>query len=1095
MSPPSFSSFAPSFTSFPDLDPGPSHKAKSPDHSETARDPLGEPHQKSRKDKGERRSHKLDKEKSAKRERHVARSEETTSYNTTWTIDNGLRDERRKQEEDRRLPVQEYSQWESRPAFFSDRKGDPLNITYGSIHTGDLPKYRMVNRGRYILGLVGDWTVSRKSGRGIEISLGGRRKQPGLTDSGAKAVLNAPSRRLISTGSNYRYEEIDGFLRLPSRGGHGTGGHSSILKNEADTDSESSEGEDESSDDDQGSSTLPSDQLAIRDLEQKLALEPSSVDTWLSLVARSLLAVPHTSKNAAIVRSEIALSILDRALAAHPSNRTSRHLRLKYLRAGEDVWYESKLQVEWEEALKLGGIEVWMEWLEWRIRKSTESIDSVVTDATRALQALGNSESSEIDKLRVVWRVAAAFQEAGFYERATALFQAQAELTFEVPQSLYGLPVETQLESLEEFWESETPRVGEVNAKGWSVWASSGRPEPIVTSETPTRMDVDATPSRDPFSSWHNDEIRADRLWRTPTRSTNQRAVSDPYSTVLFSDVRPLLLSLTTERSKNIFRLMWLALLGLHIPGFSDSLADEMWDDRWSYTYLTSPTCLSSIFPEKGFARQLLADSCAGALIGKQKEYLSAFGPVKEWGSNVIGPLEWIGKERWRMWASKDVEDVDREFVRAVFSQLRCGTEDHEWDTYALAFEAAVSMKQLVTSLVIIMQALIPIFRALKLSRSFLSTARDSLAHWMAHARLEHLRGRPDDARKVYQTVLIAARRSPTHTFVGQLWWDWAEMEWLNGDQDVALRVVMRSGNVDGSGGMMILRAKRNLEDIINASHERWKDREAWIKLRAMIELLTTSSPASTLAIFDTQPAGGFSVSACQRESSMVASLLMLYNHSMILRRFAPPAFLRDRLQVALETYPSNTIILAMFIDAEKGYGVWGRVRSQLGQNTVHGGIREKDVARRITEVWLAGWEKGRWETEVERTRGGLSAAAESERTKHSPIIWRVIIEFEIRAGQMHRAKDLLYRAVSECPLAKELYLLAFGPLRPVFKPHELHGFADVMADRGIRMRRGIDEYTQSRGELRDLEDEGGEDGAEDEIEREAKERRRLMPF
>lgn len=545
---------------------------------------------------------------------------------------------------------------------------------------------------------------------------------------------------------------------------------------------------------------------------------------------------------------------------------------------------------------------------------------------------------------------------------------------------MYGLPVETQLEALEEFWESEAPRVGEMNASGWSGWASSGRPEPIPTNESSTRMVTDPVPSTDPLSSWYTDETRADRLFRTPARSTSERAASDPYATVLFSDIRPLLLSLTTQRAKSIFRLAWLALLGLHIPGFSRSLANDIWDDRWSFTHLTIPACLSSIFPEKGFGRQMLADSCAGALIGKQREYSSAFGPVKEWGLNVVGPLEWVGREQWRMWMPRDVEGVNQEFVRAVFDQLRCGTEDHEWDTYALSFEAAASMKRLAMfSFLLLCRVLMFVLSAIKLSRSFLSTARDSLARWATHARLEHLRGRLDDARKVYQNVLIAARRPPTHGFVGQLWWDWTEMEWLNGDEDVALRVVMRAGNVDGSGGMMVLRAKRNLEDIVNASHERWKDREAWIKLRAVMELMTASSAASALAVFDTQPAGA-GRSVVQRESLMVASLLMLYHHSLVLHKPTPPAFLRDRLQLALETYPSNTIILSMFIEAEKGYGVWGRVRSQMGPGMVEGGTKEKDVTRRIAEVWLAGWEKGRWESEMERTRGGLSAATDSER-------------------------------------------------------------------------------------------------------------------
>ena len=76
-----------------------------------------------------------------------------------------------------------------------------------------------------------------------------------------------------------------------------------------------------------------------------------------------------------------------------------------------------------------------------------------------------------------------------------------------------------------------------------------------------------------------------------------------------------------------------------------------------------------------------------------------------------------------------------------------------------------------------------------------------------------------------------------------------------------------------------------------------------------------------------------------------------------------------------------------------------------------------------------------------------------------------------------------------------ELYLLAFGPLRAVFSTRELNQWADTMAERGIRMRVGLDEVV---GEMADnkSEDERSEVGdGEDEIEQIAKERRRLMPY
>lgn len=104
-------------------------------------------------------------------------------------------------------------------------------------------------------------------------------------------------------------------------------------------------------------------------------------------------------------------------------------------------------------------------------------------------------------------------------------------------------------------------------------------------------------------------------------------------------------------------------------------------------------------------------------------------------------------------------------------------------------------------------------------------------------------------------------------------------------------------------------------------------------------------------------------------------------------------------------------------------------------------------------------------------------------------------VEFEIRAGQLERAKKLLYRAVGECSLVKELYLLASGPLREVFSARELNEWVETMAERGIRMRRGLDELLAGYVETRQVKAEVNDADGEDEIEQSARELRRLMPY
>ncbi|KAG5636350.1 hypothetical protein H0H81_008346 [Sphagnurus paluster] len=909
----------------------------------------------------------------------------------------------------------------------------------------------------------------------------------GLTDSSARALLAAPpTRRVLQPGDTYKYQEIDGYLRLPSgsRRDPNTESYRSITKSKLDaqsaaSSSDSDEGSaDEVSSDEAEGFILTAHQETLRNLEQQLTQDSSSVDKWLQLLTHTLSTIPISSKNASKARSDITISILARALAAHPRNATSKLLRLRYLKAGEEVWHVSKVRAEWEEALKLGGIEIWMEWLEWRIRQAINGVDGVAEDAVRVLGVLGDSELDELAKVRVFWRVAVVFQRAGmkaiFYllllvslniwqasrnvplpcskhKQSCKLFTTrprevltQIHRLYEIPQSLYGLPYEMQLEQLEEFWESEVPRVGEDGSQGWAAWVSSGRKEAITTCSTVTKSECIV--ELDPYRQWAGRETQMDHNNVLPSRSFTE--TEDPYSTILFSDIKSLLLHLESDAAKNAFRRAWLSLIGLHIPGFSSSSSNTTeinWDDRWNQGYLMQPSYLDALFPEKSIRNRLSTEAYAGVIVGCEKEYASGFGPVKSWGYRVFGPLDapdlGKGKAVGGIWGREDVEAVDQTLVRRVFSQLRLGPDDVEWDILALAFEVALNIKR----------------------------------------HLEIMRGRLDDARKVCQTVLIASPAASSMQGASSLWWNWAQMEWLSGNTTQALNVIMRAAGVEGQGGLAVLRCKRGLDDAAKDEVD-WKEREGWIKLRGLLELLVGAGAPAALAVFDHHLFGERKKGA-RRESLTTASLIMVYQYGVVLKNAMPPAVLRQRVEKALDEYPSNSVLLGLFLEGEKGQGVWGRVRRLLGDND----RKTKDVARRVEEVWIAGWERGRWKAEIERTRSGLADAVENERTRGSAIVWRIYIEFEIRAGELQRAKKLVYRAIGECPLVK-----AFVQLRGMFSGQELRGLADTMAERGLRMRMGLDEGLEGwEGEVEETMWEGGTD----EIEDNARELRRLMPY
>ncbi len=120
MSAPSFSSFSPSFKSFPDLNAGSGNESK----------PPGDDVKQRKKHKKRDRRDRVDSTGHKRSKRHGEGSnDQTVSVDYTGQF-------------------LEPEPLHSRPLFYSDRKGDLLNVKYGSLHAGDIPKYHLVGRKR-----------------------------------------------------------------------------------------------------------------------------------------------------------------------------------------------------------------------------------------------------------------------------------------------------------------------------------------------------------------------------------------------------------------------------------------------------------------------------------------------------------------------------------------------------------------------------------------------------------------------------------------------------------------------------------------------------------------------------------------------------------------------------------------------------------------------------------------------------------------------------------------------------------------------------------------------------------------------------------
>jgi hypothetical protein len=114
---------------------------------------------------------------------------------------------------------------------------------------------------------------------------------------------------------------------------------------------------------------------------------------------------------------------------------------------------------------------------------------------------------------------------------------------------------------------------------------------------------------------------------------------------------------------------------------------------------------------------------------------------------------------------------------------------------------------------------------------------------------------------------------------------------------------------------------------------------------------------------------------------------------------------------------------------------------------------------------------------------------------RHSPSLWRIYLEFELKAGQPNRAKALLFQAVASCPWVKDFYLLAFDQLRTTFTSTQLDTWTNVMAERQIRIRTDIEELLVDWASEESSDSESVSQGGELEIEYRAQEFKRLLPY
>lgn len=89
----------------------------------------------------------------------------------------------------------------------------------------------------------------------------------------------------------------------------------------------------------------------------------------------------------------------------------------------------------------------------------------------------------------------------------------------------------------------------------------------------------------------------------------------------------------------------------------------------------------------------------------------------------------------------------------------------------------------------------------------------------------------------------------------------------------------------------------------------------------------------------------------------------------------------------------------------------------------------------------------------VNRIASVFENASKSSACNSCPLLWRLYIAFEVKRGNLKKAKLIFYQAVQSCPWVKSLYVDAVEAF-----PDDIQEVMDIMTEKGIRVRIPVEE-------------------------------------
>ncbi|KAF2103713.1 DUF1740-domain-containing protein [Rhizodiscina lignyota] len=975
--------------------------------------------------------------------------------------------------------------------FVVDLKGDPQNEQFGRLHRAVIPQYRLVGYGR-VLGLDNSWRIDRdaSSESYITVSTSNRTRDldPRLLSS--KTWKNYKSDRLIiPKAGDIGFDVDDDFLPLrrrhhsrPAEAAEavsdplrevfdGRASRDDIRSHEQPLDSDSD------SDIQKGTQNFEAEaaagiEQADSEAKSRNALlsslttaEPNNVQAWLDFIHHQeemmMLGRSRNSRGTSLKSSErhaladIRSNIYEKALRACKSNRHSR-IRLLVSQMDEiaDLWEGDKLSKRWKDLLRKepDAAELWIKYLDFIQADFThfryDSCRKAFLECLKVLSANINQvdpqEAQPLEYLmetfaHVLARMSVMMHRAGYREHALALWQAILEFGFFRPKALVNASLEKHVQAFEEFWDSEVARIGEPDARGWVYFYERGGDPP---AEQP-QIEAENPGTKDGFADFWENEDHNSRILSHPGRALDKLGETDPYHTVLFSDVRPVLNIVPKTLEPAIILQAYLCFLGLPLC-------------------TGCPTLTAKLSLDPFLQRNLLR--IPGSPSTAERPFLSA--------SSYLQSTETLFSIAFDDW---DITDNADWAVRSIESLVT-----------AMAISVSDCVMEYLVSLVDTREHKLPVqsdhdygSTTTNVSRVLQEITPSSPRIHNAGAIIESRSGHSHSRDNAFASALAWCSSLPEdrQADVVLLWRTWI-WECLR-TEDVQMarsRMLLVGGKNPNSNDDTMkdspaarLKARQGFEKLRDLALSKGQAENAVLAIEclALLGYFAASNKnelAPALAVYKRAETlieeHGLQKSSAHEYLHQARTQLLAYHIKH--NRSYKPAVIRDALLESISLFPSNTIFLNLYSSSKSQFSVEDRIRG-VAEDVLRtkAGSQSESI---ITQASAIADEMQRSVSSsgtVHAVHAAFERAVESKLGRNCQPLWEAYLAFELSQGKMDSEgiKKLFYRGLTHLPWSKSFMLRAFGDLKSCFRESELRRIYEVMEEKELRLHCDLNDF------------------------------------